>query len=169
MTKAEGHIAGTKSPFRYRGYYFDAESGMYYLGSRYYDPEIGRFISPDVFISTGQGFVGYNMFAYCNNNPVNSVDSSGSLPLRTNNVLMADSGKAINGYYSQFLLQKYENANKYGVVDEVVSYKQLNIDSLGFSGTFGASLSHTEISNESKKIILSNDTLHWEISSGLGI
>ena len=50
---------------------------MYYLGSRYYDPEIGRFISPDVFICTGQGLLGANMFAYCLNNPVNRTDKTG--------------------------------------------------------------------------------------------
>ncbi|MBR5292486.1 MAG: wall-associated protein, partial [Clostridia bacterium] len=40
------------------------------MQSRYYDPSIGRFINADSFASTGQGFLGYNMFAYCNNNPV---------------------------------------------------------------------------------------------------
>ncbi len=77
VTNAEGYVTGTKNPFRYRGYYYDAESGMYYLGSRYYDPELGRFISPDVFVSTGQGLLGCNMFAYCGNNPVSFIDSDG--------------------------------------------------------------------------------------------
>ncbi len=77
VTNAEGYITGTKNPFRYRGYYYDAETGMYYLGSRYYDPELGRFISPDVFVSTGQGLLGANMFAYCNNNPVCRKDREG--------------------------------------------------------------------------------------------
>ncbi|MBQ3482257.1 MAG: RHS repeat-associated core domain-containing protein [Oscillospiraceae bacterium] len=81
VTNAEGYITGTKNPFRYRGYYFDAETGMYYLGSRYYNPELGRFISPDVFISTGQGLLGCNMFAYCNNNPVNMADYAGGEPI----------------------------------------------------------------------------------------
>ena len=65
------------NPLRYRGYYYDSESGFYYLQSRYYDPQIGRFINADQFASTGQGFLGYNMFAYCNNNPINYEDSSG--------------------------------------------------------------------------------------------
>ncbi len=63
---------------RYRGYYYDAETGFYYLQSRYYDPSIGRFINADSFASTGQGFLGYNMFAYCLNNPVNHIDISGT-------------------------------------------------------------------------------------------
>ena len=65
------------NPFRYRGYYYDAELEMYYLQSRYYDPVIGRYINADGYLSTGQGLLGYNMFAYCGNNPVNRVDPEG--------------------------------------------------------------------------------------------
>ena len=65
------------NPLRYRGYYYDRETGFYYLNSRYYDPKIGRFINADSYVSTGQGIVGYNMFAYCGNNPVNASDPSG--------------------------------------------------------------------------------------------
>ena len=65
------------NPFRYRGYYYDTETGLYYLQSRYYDPEIGRFINADGLVSTGQGVLGNNMFAYCENNWVNFSDPSG--------------------------------------------------------------------------------------------
>ena len=68
---------GTLNPLRYRGYVYDAETGLYYLQSRYYNPELGRFINADAYVSTGQGFVGNNMFAYCGNNPVNCSDPSG--------------------------------------------------------------------------------------------
>ena len=61
---------GTLNPIRYRGYVYDSESGLYYLQSRYYDPEVGRFINADALVSTGQGILGNNMFAYCGNNPV---------------------------------------------------------------------------------------------------
>ena len=57
---------------------YDEESGPYYLGSRYYDPVTGRFVNADGFVSTGTGLMGYNMFAYCNNNPVMYVDPSGT-------------------------------------------------------------------------------------------
>ena len=54
---------------------------MYYLQSRYYDPAICRFINADAYISTGHSIAGYNMFAYCNNNPVNRVDHIGTFPI----------------------------------------------------------------------------------------
>ena len=65
------------NPLRYRGYVYDEETGLYYVSSRYYDPEIGRFISADSYASTGQGILGTNMYAYCLNNPVNHSDPSG--------------------------------------------------------------------------------------------
>ena len=68
----------TYNPFRYRGYYYDSELGFYYLNSRYYDPETGRFISEDGYVSTGQGILGYNMFAYCRNEPVFRKDAYGT-------------------------------------------------------------------------------------------
>lgn len=72
---------GANNPFRYRGYYYDAETGLYYLMTRYYDPEVCRFISADVYMSTGQGILGGNMFAYCLNNPVNRYDEHGNSSL----------------------------------------------------------------------------------------
>ena len=63
------------NPLRYRGYIYDAETGFYYLQSRYYDPIIGRFINSDGQLNGG--FLGNNMFAYCGNNPVNRVDQTG--------------------------------------------------------------------------------------------
>ena len=59
------------NPFRYRGYYYDAETGLYYLNSRYYDPEIGRFISPDRLESLDPGTInGLNLYVYSFANPV---------------------------------------------------------------------------------------------------
>lgn len=79
-----GTMAGTLgklNPFRYRGYVYDTETGLYYLGSRYYNPETGRFINADNSISNSfESVHGYNLFAYCVNNPVNMNDSSGSWP-----------------------------------------------------------------------------------------
>ena len=67
------------NPFRYRGYYYDNESGLYYLNSRYYNAEWGRFINADGYITTGQGLTSYNMFTYCGNNPITRADQSGQL------------------------------------------------------------------------------------------
>ena len=69
---------GNINPIRYRGYYYDAEVGLYYLKSRYYDPEVGRFISPDdTEYLDPEKLDGLNLYAYCLNNPVMYVDPDG--------------------------------------------------------------------------------------------
>ncbi|MGM9636901.1 MAG: RHS repeat-associated core domain-containing protein [Eubacteriales bacterium] len=65
------------NPFLYRGYYYDTELGLYYLNSRYYDPNTGRFINADGQLNGG--LLGYNLFAYCENNPVNYYDPTGNM------------------------------------------------------------------------------------------
>jgi len=65
------------NPIRYRGYFWCTTMELYYLQSRWYDGFVGRFINADSFVSTGQGLLGFNMFAYCGNNPVNRIDSDG--------------------------------------------------------------------------------------------
>ena len=90
VISAEGDLAEI-NPLRYRGYYYDSETGFYYLQSRYYDPENHRFINADSFASTGQGFLGTNMFAYCNNCPTIYEDPSGHA-LRSNLALICDGG-----------------------------------------------------------------------------
>ncbi len=77
ILSATGSLANV-NPLRYRGYYYDTETGFYYLQSRYYDPALGRFINADSYASTGQGFLGHNMFAYCGNSPVFCSDHSGT-------------------------------------------------------------------------------------------
>ena len=72
----DGYVANN-NPFRYRGYYYDTETGWYYLQSRYYNPTWGRFLNADGYVSTGQDLTGNNMFVYCSNNPVFKLDSSG--------------------------------------------------------------------------------------------
>ena len=68
------------NPLRYRGYYYDTETGFYYVQSRYYDPIVKRFINADEvsnFAANGE-FLSYNLFAYCGNNPINRYDSEGT-------------------------------------------------------------------------------------------
>ena len=76
---SSGSMAET-NPLRYRGYYYDVETGFYYLQSRYYDPATRRFINADAYASTdSSNAVSCNMFAYCNNNPVLLEDQNGEI------------------------------------------------------------------------------------------
>ena len=79
VTNAIGTSIGDTNPIRYRGYYYDQESGFYYLNSRYYDPQTGRFINADDASNLGANsdFASVNLFAYCGNNPVNREDDGG--------------------------------------------------------------------------------------------
>ena len=73
--------AASYNPFRYRGYYYDSETGFYYLQSRYYDPVVKRFISPDSigYLGANGNLISYNMYSYCSNNPVVYTDPSGHM------------------------------------------------------------------------------------------
>ena len=84
---------GVANPFRYRSYYYDTESGLYYLNSRYYDAKVCRFVNADSYVSTGQGFLGYDMYAYCLNNPVSYSDPAGNVCVR--NIVTSDKEGAV--------------------------------------------------------------------------
>jgi len=77
MTYSIGNI----NPFRYKGYYYDTETGLYYLQSRYYDPTICRFISADAveFLGATGTLLSLNLYAYCENNPINKIDNTGNV------------------------------------------------------------------------------------------
>ncbi len=75
-TVTDPDYLSVQNPIRYRGYYWDSESGLYYLQSRYYDPVTGRFVNGDSLVDTSN-VLGFNMYAYCGNNPVNNVDPTG--------------------------------------------------------------------------------------------
>ena len=83
---------GEVNPLTYRGYVYDREIGYYYLQSRYYAPDMGRFINADAFVSTGAGLLGNNMFAYCNSNPIRFSDPTGHAIWRTYTVVICDGG-----------------------------------------------------------------------------
>ena len=96
------------NPLRYRGYYYDNETGFYYLQSRYYDPANRRFMNADLLASTGQGFTGTNMFAYCANNPVVLGDYEG-----TDAILIIDEDAVHGNGHVCFMVQNNEGAWNY--------------------------------------------------------
>ena len=112
---------GADNPFRYRGYYYDTETELYYLTTRYYDPEVCRFISADVYMTTGQGVLGGNMFAYCGNNPVCRYDDGGEF---WHLVIGAAVGAAISFVSS--------------VVTDLVAGEEVNWKLAGISAASGA-------------------------------
>ena len=71
----------TINPFRYRSYYYDEETNLYYLNSRYYNPEWGRFVNEDGILSGQSSLICYNLYEYCKNNWVNQFDYSGNFSL----------------------------------------------------------------------------------------
>ena len=142
-----------ENPFRYRGYYYDAETGFYATGSRYYDPEIGRFISPyNVVAGVGQSVQGYNLYSYCFNNPVNMDDQDGNWPKwvqKIGNAVKETVSKAVNKVKSvankiKQDMKKFSinNTSEKKVLDSnyVSAYKRKVVirTNLERSGSFGA-------------------------------
>ena len=77
-----GTLAGTLgviNPFRYRGYVYDEETGLYYLQSRYYASSKCRFISGDSILGQTGGLLQHNLFYYCRNESINKIDKTGKL------------------------------------------------------------------------------------------
>ena len=74
------HIANI-NPYRYRSYYYDKETNLYYLNSRYYSPTFGRFINADAEFGRDYEFITYNLFVYSNNNPISCVDFDGNFAI----------------------------------------------------------------------------------------
>ena len=76
-TDSKADTIGKLNPFLYRGYYYDAETGLYYLNSRYYDAQMGRFLNTDGELNLGSSLTDTDLFTYCGNNAVNRVDFTG--------------------------------------------------------------------------------------------
>lgn len=68
------------NPFMYKGYFYDKNTGLYYLNTRYYDPELGRFINADKEVGTVNNTMGMNLYAYCRCNPISYADENGNWP-----------------------------------------------------------------------------------------
>ena len=94
-----GVSLATRNPFRYRKYVYDPETGLYFLGSRYYDPEVGRFVNADdtdVIFAKPQELGNKNLYAYCDNNPVAREDYAGEFPIPC--IVGAVVGAAVSGF-----------------------------------------------------------------------
>jgi len=95
---------GEKNPYRYRGYRYDTETGYYYLQSRYYNPEWGRFLNADALGGSIGELLSHNTFAYSNNNPVNGKDPNGFRPIYTQgeetDAMRRASYKAMEEFYT---------------------------------------------------------------------
>lgn len=116
------------NPFYYRSYQYDSDSNMYYLYSRYYVPEWGRFLNSDIFVDTGTGLIGTNMYAYADNDPVNSVDPFGYWAKNdhknwTKNFLSSD----VKGtYLTQIADNNLETDNKFPAT--IKTYQHIHFD-----------------------------------------
>ena len=94
-----GVSLATLNPFRYRKYVHDPETGLYCLGSRYYDPEVGRFVNADdtdVIFAKPQELGSKNLYAYCDNNPVAREDYAGEFPIPC--IVGAVVGAVVSGF-----------------------------------------------------------------------
>ena len=90
------YVVAHANPIRYRGYYYDEDTKLYYLNSRYYSPEFRRFISPDdTSYLDPENVNGLNLYCYCNNDPINFVDPSGHSVI----IISAIIGAIIGGVY----------------------------------------------------------------------
>ena len=85
---------------RYRGYYLDTETGLYYLQSRYYDPVVERLLNADTLLGANGDLLSYNLFAYCSNNPVNFSDPTGESITLTALFIAGLIGAAIAGTFN---------------------------------------------------------------------
>ena len=114
----------TKNPFRYRGYYYDKETGYYYLTNRYYNPEVRRFISSDkidVVTASPMTLSNKNLYVYCDNNPVVRADDSGEF---WHIVIGAAVGAAIGAVSS--------------IAAQAISGQDINWTEVGISAASGA-------------------------------
>ncbi len=150
IISAAGAMADV-NPLRYRGYYYDSETGFYYLQSRYYDPEICRFINGDKYSATATGYLGYNMFAYCNNNPIIAADYDGEW---LNIVIGAVIGGAIN---LGIALWEHKPIDEV-IVSTICGAAGGALTAMGFGAVAGAVTSFIDSGYENAKKVYNNET-----------
>ena len=128
-----------QNPLRYRGYYYDNETGYYYLQSRYYDSSICRFINADIYCSTdNKTMCDNNMFAYCDNTPVNKVDFIGTFPVHiVAGVAMGIVWSVLPRVISDIIARRMSRISDY-ICDAAIGAISGLITSLTGSSTLGA-------------------------------
>ena len=159
-------------------YISPAELDFYYLQSRYYDPEVGRFINADSYLSTGTGLLGYNMYAYCLNNPVNMLDYSGNLPKwiedvgnwLNNNIIQpvtnffSPDTNTISGQFQEGIIKG--SGSLTGGYSEVNGRLQINSKDSKNNGMIGG-FGKVSVGNASGKVGIGNDNVTFSVK-GIG-
>lgn len=141
------------NPLRYRGYYYDTETGFFYLQSRYYDPEIGRFINADSYASTdATGILSTNMFAYCENDPVNRSDPSGELFGTISGLIVGGLTGALSAYING------DDILAGTITGAVATIRGVGISLVGI----GTSKTHNDIKSKKNKKISDDQMRRWE-------
>ena len=114
VTGTDAETVGKYNSLRYRGYYYDTETGMYYLQSRYYDPGYKRFINADdptlITDLTQASALGGNLFAYCENNAVNDSDPTGNVRLSWKQTVCL--GVIFTLFKIGFIAESFKSINK---------------------------------------------------------
>ncbi|MCQ4114247.1 hypothetical protein GMA14_02045 [Ruminococcus sp. zg-921] len=136
---------GNLNPFRYRGYYMDTETGMYYLMSRYYDPVTHRFLNADGYFQTGLGVLDTNMNAYCGNNPIMNYDPEGTTCREHGYQYIANCTRC-NKDYRDFLngnLDWYNDLMGFTGSDRVIGFNDSGDPIYAYSNATSSALSMT--------------------------
>ncbi len=175
IISATGSLAEI-NPLRYRGYVYDQETGFYYLQSRYYDPAISRFLNADGYAVTGEGSVlGYNMFAYCNNDPVNKSDTDGSRPVEMDEdpnrrlVATIKPRPAKKPTQSQVTISSTKNPITNHVTQTHQTKEWFSLDGGPLIGSIKITTTATKSDQESALLYTFTDNTFQDVSGGGGI
>ncbi|MGH4120262.1 RHS repeat-associated core domain-containing protein [Clostridium sp.] len=136
---------GVKNPYRYRGYRYDTETGLYYLQSRYYNPSWGRFLNPDITVGSVGELTGANVFVYCKNNPTTLKDPSGFRPIYTAGVETSEMRKASLATMSKVNMYNYQHRSSNPSIKSKIVNVVKSVSATGSEG--GASLILSKVPN----------------------
>ena len=155
------------NPFRYRGYYYDAENQLYWLQSRFYDPNTGRFLNADGYVTTGQGLLSTNMFLYCGNNPVNRLDSNGAF-FRKIGQFLSNAWNEFKGWFSRTFGATSSTTSTENVYEEAILPDPLPITVKVGSNTTQV-VSKGGDSSKAVTVYANRELSHPKLSSNVGI